>query len=81
MKITAGKEYYLIWTENPCTWNEPLKKLIADKRVKKVKGRYYTSVIPNYSIDTKDCFIIDCICNLLTGDTHTIYTSFLKEIE
>jgi hypothetical protein len=78
MKIRQGEEYLLHWTRNPDTWNDNLKDLINNNRVIKINKRYYTKVIPHYSGTFN---IVDCTCNIKTGDFYPINVSNLKEYE
>ena len=76
MKTYKGEKYLLHWTKNPFYWNDNIKDIKKNPNIIKQNGRYYTIVIAHFT----GCFsMVDCTCDMKTGDFYPINVSLLKD--
>ena len=78
-KVFKGEKYLLHWKSNPFYSNEDIEEIkkIRDDVVE-IDEEYYTIVIPHFT----GCFgIVDCTCNIITGDFYPINAGLLKDFK
>jgi hypothetical protein len=76
MIFHSTRFYFLHWKKNRATQNTDLKTLIAEGTVKKINGKYYTTVYPHLTGDSKVMVTVDCTCDS-QGNNYPVPTSDL----
>ncbi len=77
-KIFKGEKYLLHWRSNPFYWNYDIKDIKKLSNIKSDCEEYYTIVVPHFT-GTFD--IVDCTCDLETGDFYPINTELLQDYD
>jgi len=76
MKVYKGHKYLLEWKHNPFYWNKNIKEIKKDPSITKEDNYYYTTVISHF---TGNFSIVDCTCDIETGDFYPIQTELLYD--
>ena len=77
-KVFKGKKYLLHWESNPFYWNKDIEEIKKIPNIVNDCEEYYTIVIPHF---TGTFGIVDCTCDLETGDFYPINTDLLQDYD